>query len=347
MNKIYINARFLTQPVTGVQRFALEICKELIKLRADIIFLTPPIHSEQVPEGFNIEQIGQKNGLYWEQIELPHFLKKQGNPLLINLCNRGPLFYSNNIIVIHDVTFLRYPKTVSWKFSLLYRFMIPILLKKAKKILTVSEFSKKEILHFYPKIKTNIEVIYNGVNKNFVIGKEDKDNYLLAVSSDYGHKNFESLIKAFLQLNDPLIKLKIVGSKGKIATKYQNENNIEFLGRVDDEQLITLYQRALAFVFPSLYEGFGIPPLEAQACGCVVLSSSNASMPEVLGKSALYFNPLDVNDMVQKIKNIKDDDELRIKFINEGIKNIKRFSWYDSAITLNGIIKKIEDNDEF
>lgn len=341
MSNIYINARFLTQNITGVQRFALEICQELIKLRDDIVLLVPStFESNPLFKSLPLKIIGNKSGLYWEQIELPNFLNKQGNPLLLNLCNRAPIFYKNNIIVLHDMIFKRYPKTVSLGFGLFYKFMVPILIKRAKKILTVSQFSKQEILYFYPKCHSDIEIIYNAVDKKFKPHYDNRHNerYLLAVSSDFPHKNFESLVKAFLLLNHPSLKLKIVGSKGSIASQYQNEKTIDFLGRVSDEQLIELYQNAYAFVFPSLYEGFGIPPLEAQACGCPVISSNLSVMPEVLGDSVIYFNPKEINDIKEKMNLLLEDEYLYKELVTKGLQNVARFSWADSAQILNDII---------
>ncbi|WP_392558327.1 glycosyltransferase family 4 protein [Orbus mooreae] len=338
---VYINGRFLTQNMTGVQRFALEICKELVKLRNDVVFLVPhSIDVNLIPKSFNLQVIGKKNGLHWEQIELPRYLKTQKNPLLINLCNRAPVFYKNNILVLHDVTFRRYPKSVSFSFGVFYKLMVPLLVKHAKQLLTVSEFSKNEIQHFYPNCKNNIEIIYNAVGEKFSSNGKlaCEENYLLAVSSDYLHKNFHRLVEAFIQLNDPSMKLKIVGSKGKIAEQYQAVKNIDFIGRVSDEELIKLYQNAFAFVFPSLYEGFGIPPLEAQACGCPVLSSNLSVMPEVLADSVIYFNPFDIDNIVNAFKKVMMDKNLYNELINKGYKNVARFSWIDSAIKLNAII---------
>lgn len=347
MNKIYINARFFAQNMTGVQRFAMELSKSLSKFNKDIIFLAPAsIDMSLVPESFNIKIIGKRNGLYWEQIELPNFLKKQNNPLLVNLCNRSPLFYKNNVLVLHDITFIRYPKSFSKSFLLLYYFLIPKLLNKAKKILTVSDFSKKEISEYYKININDIDVIYNAVSKDFFSRQKEysPDKYLLAVSSDVYNKNFERLVLAFNKINKNLnIKLKVVGKEGIIAKKYSNSNsNIEFVGRVSDSELVKLYQNALAFVFPSIYEGFGIPPIEAQACGCPVLSSCLTAMPEILSDSVYYFNPLDIDDIANKMESIVEDEVTRENLIIAGFLNIKKFSWDLSARKLLDIIEKIK-----
>lgn len=345
MNKIYINARFLNQSITGVQRFAKDICLALIHQGYNLVLLVPSNTNKQnyLPN-CEVILVGKHSGLYWESVELPSYLRKIGSPLLLNLCNRAPVFYKNNIVVLHDVTFRRYPKSVSFSFGIFYNLMIPLLVKKAKKLLTVSQFSKNEILNFYPNCKKNIDIIYNAVDNKFMPNKViNKDNYLLAVSSDYLHKNFARLIEAFILLDNQTVKLKIVGTKGKIANKYQNIQNIDFIGRVSDEELIKLYQGALAFVFPSFYEGFGIPPLEAQTCGCPVISANSASMPEVLGDSALFFNPFDIEDISKKMLTIINDQEIRNNLVEKGYKNTLRFSWKSSAIKLIQILSIINE----
>ncbi|RKS84690.1 glycosyltransferase involved in cell wall biosynthesis [Orbus hercynius] len=342
-SKVYINGRFLTQNITGVQRFALEICKELIKLRDDVVFLVPSSFNERfAPQGFNIEIVGKKDGLYWEQVELPRFLNKHGAPLLISLCNRAPLFYQNNILVLHDITFIRYPESFSRAFLVLYKFLVPKLIKKAKKVLTVSDFSRREIADYYKVNYENIDIIYNAVSDQFFPANKEHGGYFLAVSSDVYNKNFERLILAFNQLtNSSRVKLKVVGRAGVMTNKYSNNANIEFVGRVCDDELIKLYQNAIAFIFPSIYEGFGIPPLEAQACGCPVLSSDVTAMPEVLAESVYYFNPLDINDITQKIAHIETNDQLRNELIQKGFNNVKRFSWNSSAKKLVDIYNSI------
>ena len=168
-----------------------------------------------------------------------------------------------------------------------------------------------------------------------------KENYLLAVSSTNYHKNFHGLIDAFLAANID-IKLKIIGSGAGVFSALNLDRNnprVEFLGRVDDLELIRLYQNAKAFVFPSLYEGFGIPPLEAQACACPVISSDRASMPEVLGESVLYFDPESKSDMVKSLELICENELLRDKLIAAGLNNVERFSWLNSATKINEIIE--------
>ncbi|WP_426508583.1 glycosyltransferase family 4 protein [Serratia proteamaculans] len=348
---IYINARFLTQDVTGVQRFAEQICIELVGLRDDVVLLAPKdIKRSSLPASFNIQTIGEKSGHYWEQVELPKYLRSIGSPLLVNLCSTAPVFYKNQIVTHHDVTYKRYKKSFSLKFRMLYSLLIPMMLKSSKALITVSEFSKSEILQYFSYNPENIHIIYNAVGSEFINspkGDNKSEKYFLAVSSPNFHKNFHGMLDAYNLLKSKSgsdVKLKVIGkSASSFATQDFSQNtqdgDVTFLGRVDDNQLISLYQNATAFVFPSFYEGFGIPPLEAQACGCPVISSNKASMPEVLRNSVLYFDPYNVSEMANVMEKIISDSDLRDTLVTAGLENVKDYSWKVSAQKVNSIIE--------
>lgn len=347
---IYVNARFLTQELTGVQRFAEQLSLSLLSQRDDLVFVSPDgIVRKSVADNLNVQVIGKKNGHIWEQFELPRYLKKQGAPLLLNLCSTAPVFYKNQIVTHHDVTYKRYPKSFSRKFKMLYGILVPLMLRNSHRLLTVSEFSKREINEVYGVSEKKISIIYNAVSGDFAHSEssEKKEAYLLAVSSPNYHKNFHGMIEAFLKIKGPNCKLKVIG---KASTSFavqdytqllKETGNIEFLGRVEDEQLVKLYQNALAFVFPSFYEGFGIPPLEAQACGCPVISSNTASMPEVLADSVVYFSPEDTDMMAEVMMKIISDEDLRSDLIMAGQENVKRFSWDTSATKISAILDEL------
>ncbi|BEL93733.1 glycosyl transferase family 1 [Serratia marcescens] len=346
---IYVNARFLTQEMTGVQRFAEEISLSLRSIRDDVVFVSPPgILREDVAKKLGVEIIGHRAGHAWEQVDLPRYLKKKGSPLLINLCSTAPIFYTNKVVTHHDVIYKRYPQSYSKSFRVFYNTLVPLMLKSSKKLITVSEFSKKEISEAFNYNANNIVVVSNAVNSSFTPSRDhgSKERYLLLVSSKNYHKNFHGAIAAFSQLAGyGNLSLKIIGaangSFSEMNLTNEHVDNIEFMGRVDDAALIKLYQGALGFVFPSYYEGFGIPPLEAQACGCPVISSNKASMPEVLLDSALYFDPYNIDDIALHMKELIDDENLRSELREKGYLNVKRFSWYSSASKVNEIINEL------
>ncbi|WP_431889098.1 glycosyltransferase family 4 protein [Pectobacterium colocasium] len=348
---IYINARFLSQNLTGVQRFAEEISLSLKKIRHDITFVAPKdIIRADIAEKLNVQVIGYLKGHLWEQIELPAFLRKNGSPLLLNLCSTAPILYHNQIVTHHDVTYKRYPESYSKKFRFFYNSMVPLMIKNSHCLITVSEFSKNDISVAYSIQPEKIIVVPNAVSSDFLNLSEkeilfDRD-YLLAVSSQAYHKNFHKLIEAFNGIQESNIKLKVVGgmSTGFSSQSFIesiNNKNIEFLGRISDYELVNLYRGAIGFVFPSLYEGFGIPPLEAQSCECPVLSSNTASMPEVLGDSVIYFSPDSVVEIRQSIVRLINDEKLRKELIKKGLINAKRFSWDESAQRVDELINKI------
>ncbi|TXE64163.1 glycosyltransferase family 4 protein [Serratia nematodiphila] len=348
---LFINARYLTQELTGVQRFAEQISLSLNDIRDDIIFLSPPgILRKHVAEQLKVKVIGSKSGHQWEQIELPKYLKSHGSGLLLNLGSTAPIFYKNQIVTHHDVTYKRYPQSFSKKFRFLYSILIPMMLKNSKKLLTVSEFSKKEISNIYSYPANKIAVIYNAVSDVFQKSTQSNLNghYFLAVSSPNFHKNFHGMLRAFELLGNKYdVSLKIIGktatsfSKQDFSSLIKKSERIEFMGRVDDDEMIKLYQNALAFIFPSFYEGFGIPPLEAQSCGCPVISSNMASMPEVLQDSALYFDPYNEKDISSAMEKIISDINLRKNLVLKGDANITRFSWSDSAMKVSEIVDSI------
>ncbi len=346
---IVVNARFLTQPITGVQRYGIEISLALKKKHKDIIFIAPKniIHRD-IALKLDAISFGDLSGHAWEQYELPKYLKKISSPLLVNLANTAPIFYKNKISTIHDIAFEKFPHNFSWKFRKSYQFLVPKIISSSKRVFTVSEFSKSEICSLYKTNASKIHVIPNASSSIFTKGshRESTAKYILAVSSLTQQKNFTGLIDAFNILQDQRHELLLVGSINRnfatqtLIDKIDSNPRIKFSGRVSDKTLVDLYRNAAAFIHPSFYEGFGIPPLEAQACGCPVICSNIASLSEVCGSSALYFDPYNSSDIADKIDNVLADADLSKKLILSGFENIKRFSWESSA---NKILASIKD----
>lgn len=353
MKIIYVNARFLTQQITGVQRFAIEISKELKKLNNDIIFVSPSkniLHTDLAKE-LNIQTFGTLSGHLWEKIELFFFLKRKKNPLLINLCNSGVLSYQNQIITIHDLAVYKNPKWFSEKFVFLYKLMIPAILKNSKAIITVSEFSKEEIIKKFPTYSDKINVVYNSVNfsNKYELNRNAQKKYILSVGSLEPRKNIPNLIEAFLKSQVCKTHNLIIVGKGNRSFRqnnldHSNDENIKFTGYVTDEKLISLYKNAEIFIYPSLYEGFGIPPLEAMYYQCPTMVSSSSSLPEVCGNASLYFNPYDLKSIIDSINIIgtSEFNVIRNTLISNGNIQINKYNWADSAKALNKIIKSLE-----
>lgn len=350
---IVVASRFLTQKITGVQRYGIELSYALKKINKDlnIKFVAPKniIHNK-VAEELKVETFGINKNNLWDQLDLLFYLQKAKKPLLINFANTLPILYNNKISIIHDITHLKYPNSRSLIYRKYYELIFPLMIKTSKHIITVSEFSKKEIMSFFDLKEENVSVVYDSVRDNFrYIKAEYPDQYILAVSSMAYHKNFIGLIKAFKLIKNKRIKLyvvgginkKIFGEKSLDILKYlENNPNIKYLGRVSDEKLVELYSNAQCFVYPSFYEGFGLPPLEAQACGCPIIISDIPVFKEIYGKSAVYFNPYSPEDIANKIETVLENKSLRENLSELGIINSQKYRSEKSASTLVSVIEK-------
>ncbi|WP_086476180.1 glycosyltransferase family 4 protein [Arenibacter amylolyticus] len=348
---IVINARFLTQPISGVQRFAIEISKELNKSGLPVVFVAPKniIHHE-LAEELDVKYIGGFKGHLWEQITLQKYVLRK-NALLISFCNTAPLFIKKQIVTIHDLCFKIHPEWFSKTFSTAYNFLIPRIAKTSLHIITVSETSKKEIVKELLISENKVSVVYNAVapiffkdqSLEFSNNNLLKNNYLLTVSSHHPRKNFERLIEAFVLIDDNDLYLYIIGNVNEhFANKSINEvtnNRIRFLADISDAELVNYYRFAKLFVFPSLYEGFGIPIIEALSQKTPVCVSDIPVFKEVCGDNAIYFDPKSPLSIKNGILNGLENENMVNKHRN---KLALKYSWKTSADLLVGIIKKFK-----
>lgn len=348
-----VNGRYLTQKATGVHRYAFEICNELHRMGVDFHVAIPQDIDPEYKFEFKTVRCGTLKTHLWEQISLPRYLKKIGSPLLISFTGCGPLNYKNQIITIHDVSHERYPQWFSKNYYRFYHFMMPRIGRKAHAILTVSEFSKSEIVDTLGLDRDKIHVVHSNVpfhNKpteeeilNYHTD-ETKEKYIIAVSSMDPRKNFIRLAEAFNNIEDKTIKLYIIGMRFKAFNTPDLQklvgDNIHLPGYIDDKALQGMYQNALISVYPSLYEGFGLPPLESMTYGCPAIVSDIPALREVSGDAALYVNPYDVEDITAKINLLIKDHNLRQSLRLEGLKQIKKYSWKKSAKQVYELIQK-------
>ncbi|MGC0369599.1 glycosyltransferase family 4 protein [Microbacterium sp. SLBN-111] len=343
---VVINGRFLTHTPTGVQRWAREITRRLAD-RLRVVIVAPPGDLIEPDLGAPILRVGRLRGHAWEQVSLPRFLRSIGSPLLIGLANTGPTFYRPQIASHLDITWVRHPESFAPSFRLLYGAIVPGLLRRSAHVLTCSDFSAGELVAHFGLPREKITVAHAAVAPGFRADGPRYDigePYLLAVSSPNRHKNFDALMAAFDGARLSTIRrLLIVGHQARAFQSRTEEESerVEFLGRVDDDQLMALYRGAAAFAFPSLYEGFGIPPLEAQRMGTPVLAARAASLPEVLGDSALWVDPTDVADIRRGIENLDADPNLRARLSLAGRENEKRFSWDTAAHRVSDVIDDV------
>ncbi|CAN5137445.1 glycosyltransferase family 1 protein [soil metagenome] len=355
MRLLIVNARFLTQNITGVQKFAIEISKQVKKKLKKVIFVSPRnIIHKSLAEYLDVKIVGRFSGHLWEQLELPYYLRNlTSKPILLNLANTAPLGYKDKVVTVHDLAFIHNPKWFSKKFYYYYKFLIPKILTQSIQIFTVSNFSKSELVKIYKISPDKITVVYNAISHDFLEKKgnllrNNFNKYILGVSSLEPRKNIKTLINSFEELAEPNLSLVLVGKENPEVFSDNNferyksyKEKIHFTGYVSDEELVRLYSHAELFVYPSLYEGFGLPPLEAMASGCPVLVSNTTSMPEICGDAALYFDPNNGKELSSLILNVLNVNELRKTLIEKGADRVKKFSWSASADAIINSIKKI------
>ncbi|QGG49997.1 glycosyltransferase family 4 protein [Lysinibacillus pakistanensis] len=360
---IYINGRFMTQTITGVQRYAIEVIRSLDWLlsKGDIngkqykfIILAPQNTKYNLNlNNISVQVVGRLNSHLWEQIELPFF---SSNGLLVNLCNTAPMFSGYQILTIHDASVSANKNNYSFLFKFWYQFLYRILPFRTKKIVTDSNFSKDELIKYYPIKEEKIKTIYLGTehlkpvkSNNEILQKFNLGNttYILAVSNMNPNKNFSGIITALNYIKNQDLQVVIVGPKDNPIYSEVDLNSslrINLVGYVSDEELSTLYKNAACFVYPSFYEGFGLPPLEAMVNGCPVIVSNKASLPEVLGDAAIYCDPYEPKDIAEKIEQVLNDENLRNELKIKGLERVNIYSWERCALEIFKVMMEVMDS---
>lgn len=340
---VIVNGRFLLHRITGVERYAREILSELDKIiEFDEIEMAIPPETENIPNYQNIKviKIGKLHNRLWEHISFPRYVKKK-KAVSLNLCNVAPL-YDPGIVCIHDLKIKARPQDFSKKFLLWYNFLFTNACKRAKKIITVSEFSKKEICKYYGVNSNRIVVITNAWQHYDRIDfdkralskyKLEKKQYYFSMCSLEPNKNFK-WIAEMARLNHDQI-FAVAGSINKTVFAeglgFKCPENMKLLGYVSDEEAKTLMRDCKAFLFPTFYEGFGIPPLEAISAGCKnIMVSDTEIMHEIFGSSVNFIDP-------------KKTDTLDKSQITNRKAVLSKFSWEVSAYQLLRIIRSVEN----
>lgn len=338
-----INGKFCSQTVTGVQRYARETVSALDEIvTPDMeIILAVNKRAKDLPKLHNIKTttVGRLSGVLWEQLSLPFFVLKR-KALCINLCNMAPVL-TPHITAIHDVSYKVNKKFFSKKFVLWYNFIFDLIINRITQILTVSEFSKKEICRAYKKNFDNITVTCNGwqhmekiPENNSALEKYglQKDKFYFAMSSLAPNKNFRWI--ALSARNNPEYTFAVSGKVNKKVFgdifDFEVPDNLKFLGYVSDEEAKSLMRGCKAFLFPTFYEGFGIPPLEALSLGTKAVVSEASCMREIFGNSVYYINPDDPD---------VDLDRLMETPVENAEKLLKIYDWKNSAQIIYNIIK--------
>ncbi|RKO30571.1 glycosyltransferase family 1 protein [Burkholderia mallei] len=357
---VAINGKFTSQRLTGVQRVAHEFTSALARLlpgERNPTLVVPRDHaSDTLPPTVARRVVPRLRGALWEQLALPFATRGQ---TLVSLCNIGPLFKRNQVVMIHDVAVLDFPQGYSLKFRLWYRFAFWMLKRRARHILTVSRFSKERIVARLGVAPTDVSTIVSGVDHFGRIEGDPAvldrlglayDGYVMIVGSLAPGKNLARTLEAIARLERMRPELRFViagGSNVRIfgasaLGERASAGNVTWAGYVSDGELKALYENAGCFVFPSLYEGFGLPPLEAMYCGCPVIVSREASLPEACGDAALYCDAHDAIDIAATIAQLMGDAELRRELREKGRARASRYRWDAAAKQLIGVLRALD-----
>jgi glycosyltransferase involved in cell wall biosynthesis len=356
MKKVAINTRFLLKnKLEGFGWFTYHTTKLLVERNPDIqfYFLFDRDYSPEFVFGANVTPVvlfpQARHPLlfrWWFDFSVTRFLKKEKIDLFIS--PDGYLSLRTEVPqigVIHDLNFEHYPEDLKLHHSKYLRKYFPKFANKAKHIITVSEFSKKDIIDCYKIDSNSISVAYNGVDEKFHPALQKKDTkappYFLFVGSIHPRKNLKRLLLAFdlfKTQNGTDHQLLVVGDayfwsdemKSTLANLRHNAD-VVFKPYASLDALVDYYQNAEALLFVSYFEGFGIPIVEAMACGCPVLVAQNTACDEIAGDAALKVDPFNVEDIANKIAILSSDSELKSKLSRAGIIRAKLFSWSNTA----------------
>jgi glycosyltransferase involved in cell wall biosynthesis len=351
VTKIYINGKFFAQRITGTQRYARELLNQFDNLllekdnKIDIEILVPNcVCSMPQYAKLQVRKVGRMSGTKWEQIELPQHCR---GGILFTLSGGAPVLHPRNVVTIHDAAVVAAPSGYSLAYRLWHRNVCRRMARTAEHIFTNSFFSKSEIVKWYGAAPENISVTYLGCD-HFVTLESDPSvltrfgisgKYVLAVSSHNPNKNFHRVVEAISRFSAGGMQLVIAGAHdpkvyGRIP---QLPDGILVLGYVSDSELKALYENAACFVFASLYEGFGLPPLEAMACGSPVVASNAASLPELFDGMAFFCDPYNPEDIASAVQRALESPQS----VGELKAFARKFSWEKCARETLEVVKDL------
>jgi glycosyltransferase involved in cell wall biosynthesis len=343
MEDVAVNTRALHATVTGVQRYTTEL---LACWNEQVVCIAPsrPLHG--------------LSGHAWEQCVLP---ARVNGRLLFSPSNTGPLGVKRQVLTVHDMSVFDWPEGFHPRFAAWYRFLLPRLVKRVLVVITVSQFTKGRILAQVDVMPEKIEVVPCGVSSRFrpeAVSEVDKirasmklpsSNYILTVGSLEPRKNLARLFRAWASVCERMpedLWLVVVGAKGSARVFASMQINdlpprVFLADHVDDSELPCLYAGALALAYVSLYEGFGLPPLEAMASGIPVLAGNRSSLPEVVGDAGILVDPENEEEIAEGIYTLVENSPLRRDLRERGLLRARRFSWDETARKTMEIFKTV------
>ncbi len=356
-----INARFLTQPLSGVQRYAQELLTALDQrlthsegLRArlgPVIALCPCGAAIRDPgwTSIRLRSLPGGRGHLWEQGAL---WKASRGHVLLSLGNSGPLLHRRHVLALHDGNLWRMPESYSRSYRRAHRLLRPLLARKAAALITVSRYSALDLAQHLKVPADHFQLISNSAAHLQDVEPRPEilqrhglcpDSYILSVGNQTPNKNLTRLIAAHARAGAGAPMLVLAGGEARgLGTISCPGAQVKRLGRVSDGELKALYQGARAFVFPSLHEGFGIPPLEAMSLGVPVLAARRAALPEILGAAPIWFDPLSVDDITAALCRVVTLAPLdRARMVHAGQARAALFSWDIAAARLSRLLGRV------
>ncbi|MDY6898150.1 MAG: glycosyltransferase family 1 protein [Cyanobacteriota bacterium] len=366
MNELLINLSVVFSKPTGISNYATNLFSYLKHLQPTLLTSSeyPNFNCKLIPNNLTPAQgtKGHFNRLLWTQFKLPQIYRELNSKLLFSPQPEAPLYTNcRYIVTVHDVIPLRFPTRLS-PLTYYHRYYIPKVLAKAQHIICNSNATAKDICDFYG-IKANkitsIPLAHDPNNFSLLaeVIRNNNNNhippYFLYVGRHDFHKNLHGIIAAFAQLKQQLknyqdYQLWFAGSSDNRHTPRLHsqieelgiQHQVKFLDYVTYQKLPQIIHQAIALVFPSLWEGFGFPVLEAMACGTPVITSNLSSLPEVAGDAALLVNPYHINEIAEAMMLIATDDKLRSQLAIEGCNQASKFSWEKTGQATAEVLKK-------
>ncbi|MBI5748887.1 MAG: glycosyltransferase family 4 protein [Nitrospinae bacterium] len=360
--RILIDARVISDKMHGIARYTYNLIKNLsdIDTKNEYVMLSNHDRLIDFSSGYkNFKLVRCNTPLYsiQEQFKIPKILKREGADIYHSPTFSAPLYQQcKTIMTVHDMIHLVFGKSIH---RLYYRYIVKTAMMKASSIITVSEYSKTDIVKYLGIPKEKIYVTYNGIDEKFrPVHNKTIDNikkkygifsrYILFVGNQKPHKNVDNILKAFKMamekegLNHHLI---LVGVKnGYIKIAGELDKRVIYINNHTDDDLVELYQSADLFLSPSLYEGFGLPMLEAMACGVPVVTSNRTSIPEVTGNAAILADPENIQEIANAICKVLKDENLKSDLIRKGLEQAKMFSWKRMAEETLELYKRVYES---
>jgi glycosyltransferase involved in cell wall biosynthesis len=362
--RVGINARVLAKPEpAGVSRYTRQLLAALADRDDGIEYLVLGV--ETLPPELqgrpNVECGGECPSVptgprvqFWEQVTLPYVLRRYDVDLLHSTAGSSPVLTNvPTVLTVHDISPVAHPEWFSREYAALYRLLTPLAVGCADHVVTISEFSRGEIAATYPWSEGKLSTVHNGLSPTTSGETEPVEGletgaYLLFVGSLNPRKNITRLLDAYeryRERTDEPHTLVLAGPRRDVFATVDRPpvDGVRTLGFVPDAQRDWLYEHATGFIFPSLYEGFGLPILEAMDCGTPVLTSDVGAMAEVAGDAAVLVDPTDVDGIAAGIERIATDPSLRGNLAEAGRRRVEQFTWASTAAEMVSVYRRVAD----